>query len=35
MRANLGVVDGPRGPFVRTYADGKWNENFVALIECV
>lgn len=34
-RANLGVVDGPRGPYVRTYADGKWNDNLLALIECV
>jgi hypothetical protein len=34
-RANVGVVDGPRGPYVRTYADGKWNDNLLALLECV
>lgn len=34
-RANVGVVDGPRGPYVRTYADGKWNDNLLALVECV
>ena len=34
-RAKVGVVDGPRGPYVRTYADGKWNDNWLALLECV
>ena len=34
-RANVGVVrpnDG-RLPFLRTYADGKWNDNLLALPE--
>jgi hypothetical protein len=34
-RANVGVVDGPNGPYVRTYADGMWNDNLLALPECV
>lgn len=33
-RANIGVVDGPNGPYVRTYADGVWNDNLLALAEC-
>jgi hypothetical protein len=33
-RANIGVVNGPNGPYVRTYADGKWNDNLLALPEC-
>ena len=34
-RAEVGVVDGPNGKYVRTYADGKWNDNLLALPECV
>lgn len=34
-RANVGVVDGPNGKYVRTHADGKWNDNLLALPECV
>ena len=34
-RADVGVVDGPSGKYVRTYADGKWNDNLLALRECV
>lgn len=34
-RATLGVVDGPNGKYVRTYADSKWNDNLLALPECV
>jgi hypothetical protein len=34
-RANVGVVDGPNGPYVRTYADDKWNDNLLALPECI
>lgn len=34
-RANIGVVDGQNGKYVRTYADGKWNDNLLALMECV
>lgn len=33
-RADVGVVDGPHGPYVRTYADGVWNDNLLALNEC-
>ena len=34
-RANVGVVNGPNGKYVRTYADGVWNDNLLALYECV
>lgn len=34
-RANVGVVDGAHGKYVRTYADGVWNDNLLALYECV
>ncbi len=34
-RANVGVVDGPNGKYLRTYADGKWNDNLLALPECL
>lgn len=34
-RADVGVVDGPNGQYVRTHADGKWNDNLLALPECV
>jgi hypothetical protein len=33
-RANVGVVNGPNGPYLRTHADGKWNDNLLALPEC-
>ena len=33
-RADIGVVDGPNGQFVRTYADGVWTDNLLALPEC-
>jgi len=33
-RADVGVVNGPNGKYVRTYADGKWNDNLLALPEC-
>lgn len=33
-RADIGVVDGPNGQFVRTHADGYWNDNLLALPEC-
>jgi hypothetical protein len=32
-RGHIRVVNGPNGPFVRTYADGKWNI-LLALPEC-
>jgi len=33
-RADVGVVNGQNGKYVRTYADGKWNDNLLALPEC-
>ena len=34
-RADVGVVNGPNGKYVRTYADGTYNDNLLALMECV
>jgi hypothetical protein len=34
-RAEIGVVEGPNGAYLRTYADGVWNDNLLALNECV
>lgn len=33
-RANVAVVNGPNGPYLRTHADGAWNDNLLALQEC-
>jgi len=33
-RADVGVVNGPTGDYVRTYADGYYNDNLLALPEC-
>jgi hypothetical protein len=33
-RADVGVVEGSNGKYVRTYADGVWNDNLLALVEC-
>ena len=34
-RAYIGVVrEAGRQPYLRTYADGKWNDNLLALTEC-
>ncbi|MQB43670.1 DUF3892 domain-containing protein [Rhizobium sp. ICMP 5592] len=33
-RADIGVVKGPNGKYLRTYADGVWNDNLLALPEC-
>ncbi|TIT01689.1 MAG: DUF3892 domain-containing protein [Mesorhizobium sp.] len=33
-RANIGVVIGQNGKYVRTYADGHWSDNLLALPEC-
>jgi hypothetical protein len=33
-RAEVGVVNGPNGEYVRTHADGYWNDNLLALSEC-
>lgn len=34
-RADVGVVNGPHGKYLRTHADGVWNDNLLALPECV
>ena len=34
-RGDIGVVNGTHGKYLRTYADGKWNDNLLALYECV
>jgi hypothetical protein len=34
-RSNVGVVDGPNGPYLRTHADGYWNNNLLSLMECI
>jgi hypothetical protein len=33
-RADVGAVDGPNGKYVRTHADGYYNDNLLALPEC-
>lgn len=33
-RGDIGVVNGTNGKYVRTYADGKWNDNLLSLPEC-
>jgi Protein of unknown function (DUF3892) len=34
-RADIGVVrEAGKAPFLRTYADGKWNDNLLAQAEC-
>ncbi len=33
-RADVRVIDGPNGKYVRTYADGIWTDNLLALAEC-
>ncbi len=33
-RADVGVVQGQYGEYVRTYADAVWNDNLLALNEC-
>ena len=32
--AYVGVVNGPHGKYLRTHADGYWNDNLLALPEC-
>lgn len=34
-RAEVGVVEGPNYPYLRTYADGQWSDNLLALPECI
>jgi hypothetical protein len=33
-RANVAVIQGANGPYLRTHADGQWNDNLLALPEC-
>lgn len=33
-RADIAVVEGPAGEYVRTCADGVWTDNLLALPEC-
>lgn len=34
-KVHIGVVrETGRSPYLRTYADGKWNDNLIALAEC-
>ena len=33
-RAEIGVVNGSGGKYLRTYADGKWNDNLLSLPQC-
>lgn len=33
-RADVGVVHGPTKKYIRTHADGQWNDNLLALAPC-
>lgn len=33
-RADVAVVEGSSGPYLRTHADRVWNDNLLALREC-
>jgi hypothetical protein len=33
-RADVGVVDGPTKKYIRTHADGQYNDNLLALSAC-
>jgi hypothetical protein len=33
-RADVAVINGLGGKYVRTHADGVWNDNLLALAEC-
>ena len=33
-RANIAIINGPNGKYLRTHADGVWNDNLLALPEC-
>jgi hypothetical protein len=33
-RTEVGIVNGPNGDYLRTHADGYWNDNLLALTEC-
>ena len=34
-RADVGVVNAVNSAYVKTYANGQWNDNLLALMECV
>ncbi|WP_342167146.1 DUF3892 domain-containing protein [Methylobacterium sp. SD21] len=34
QKAYVGVVSGTNGKYLRTHADGQWNDNLLALPEC-
>ena len=34
LRADIGVVNGKNGKYVRTHANGKWTDNLLSLPEC-
>lgn len=33
-RGDIRVVNGPNGKYLRTQADGRWNDNLLSLVEC-
>lgn len=33
-RGDIGVVDGANGKYLRTHADGRWNDNLLSLPSC-
>jgi hypothetical protein len=33
-RSEIGIVNGPKRKYLRTYADGKWNDNLLSLPQC-
>ncbi len=33
-RADVAVINGANGKYLRTHADGQWNDNLLALAEC-
>jgi len=35
IRANVAVVDGAHGKYLRTHADGQYTDNLLWLPECV
>jgi Protein of unknown function (DUF3892) len=34
QRADVGVVNGPNGEYLRTHANGQWSDNLLALPGC-
>lgn len=34
QRTDIAVVDGPHGKYLRTHANGTWNDNLLSLPEC-